>query len=151
MRLEIKSIGIVRSPNKKEIDENWGNVTSEIHVFSEYIPGLKGLKDFSHILVLFYMHKSSFNPISDLVRRPRGRDDMPLVGIFAQRAKHRPNPIGVTVVKLIDISEGVLVVQGLDAIEGTPVIDIKPYVPAFDYKKDIVIPEWLDIIMKDYF
>ena len=151
MNIEMKSIGIVRSPIKEEVDTNWGNVISEIHVSTEYIPGLKGLNDFSNLLVLFYMHKSTFDPKHDLVRRPRGRDDMPLIGIFAQRAKHRPNPIGVTVVKLIDVKEGVLVVKGLDAIEGTPVVDIKPYVPVFDDTNDVVVPEWIKIIMKDYF
>ncbi len=85
MDFKIKSIGFVHSLIKKGIDHNWGEVISEIHVFPEFIQGLKGLNEFSHILVLFYMHKSSFDLQHDLVRHPRGREDMPLVGIFTQR------------------------------------------------------------------
>jgi tRNA (adenine37-N6)-methyltransferase len=149
--IAIKPIGTVRSPIKKGTDKNWGEVTSELHIFPEFVTGLIGLTDFSHILVLFYMHQSSFDPENDFVRRPRGREDMPLVGIFAQRAKHRPNPIGVTVVELVESKDGVLVVKGLDAIDGTPVIDIKPYFPVFDHRTDVVVPEWVDRLMEDYF
>ena len=76
---------------------------------------------------------------------------MPLVGIFAQRAKHRPNPIGVTAVRLLEIRDSVLIVQGLDAIDGTPVVDIKPYVPAFDTAEDVSVPAWINTLMKNYF
>ena len=76
---------------------------------------------------------------------------MPEVGIFAQRAKHRPNPIGITAVELIELRGPVLVVRGLDAIDGTPVLDIKPYVPAFDSRPAAVVPIWIEELMKKYF
>jgi tRNA-Thr(GGU) m(6)t(6)A37 methyltransferase TsaA len=152
MEFTVKSIGTVRSSVTDKTDQQWGDVTSEIHLSPEFIAGVQGLDAFSHILVLFYMHKSAFSPQHDLVRRPQGRDDMPLIGIFAQRAKHRPNPLGVTVVRLVEIkTQGVLVVKGLDAIDGTPVLDIKPYFPAFDHKHDVVVPAWVQRLMEGYF
>ena len=145
--VNIEPIGVVKSPVKEPIDENWQQVIAEIHLNDSLAPGLKGLDRFSHLVVIFFMHQYSFTPDTDLVRRPQERDDMPEVGIFAQRAKHRPNPIGITAVELIELRGPVLVVKGLDAIDGTPVLDIKPYVPAFDGKgkgvKSFVGSYWL--------
>jgi len=76
---------------------------------------------------------------------------MPKVGIFSQRAKHRPNPIGITTVQIVALKDGCLIVKGLDAIDGTPVIDIKPYYPQYDYVNDAVIPDWVNAIMEKYF
>jgi tRNA-Thr(GGU) m(6)t(6)A37 methyltransferase TsaA len=115
-----------------------------------YAHGLTGLDAFSHILVVFYMHRYTFDANSDLVRRPQGRPDMPEVGIFAQRAKHRPNPIGVTAVELVSVEGNVVTVRGLDAIDGTPVLDVKPYFPAFD-RREADTPSWVDELMKNYF
>ena len=123
---------------------------SEVVVDERYAAGLAGLDGFSHVLVVFYMHMSSWDPSSDLIRRPQGRLDMPLVGIFAQRAKHRPNPIGVTAAELIKIHANVVEVRGLDAIDGTPVLDLKPYFPAYDCR-DARTPPWVDVLMREYF
>lgn len=76
---------------------------------------------------------------------------MPLVGLFAQRVKDRPNPIGITSVKLLDVKNNIITVQGLDAINGTPILDIKPYYPIYDKKEDATTPEWVNILMKNYF
>jgi tRNA-Thr(GGU) m(6)t(6)A37 methyltransferase TsaA len=92
-----------------------------------------------------------FDAARDLVRRPQGRADMPKLGIFAQRAKHRPNPIGVTTVELVKVEDNVLTVRGLDAIDGTPVLDIKPYFPVFDRVDEANVPEWVNRLMGDYF
>jgi tRNA-Thr(GGU) m(6)t(6)A37 methyltransferase TsaA len=97
------------------------------------------------------MDKSSFDIRTDLIRRPQGRSDMPEIGIFAQRAKHRPNPIGITSVKLIDITDNIIKVKGLDAIDNSPVLDIKPYFNHFDKINDNSMPDWINILMKDYF
>jgi tRNA-Thr(GGU) m(6)t(6)A37 methyltransferase TsaA len=144
-------IGIVKSAVTEGVDEGWGKVVSEIHIDKEFEPGLTGIDSFSHIIVIFEMHRSSWTPENDLVRRPQGREDMPPAGIFAQRAKHRPNPIGVTSVRLLGIEGNVLRVQGLDAIDGTPVLDIKPYFPQFDRVDSPAAPEWVDRLMTDYF
>jgi tRNA-Thr(GGU) m(6)t(6)A37 methyltransferase TsaA len=149
--MNLQPIGTVKSTATEPADENWGKVVSEIHLDEPFVPGLQGLGQFSHIIVVFFMHQATFNPSTDLVRRPRGRADMPALGIFAQRAKHRPNPIGITAVELIGIEKNVLIVRGLDAINGTPVLDIKPYVSAFDRIDQPIIPEWMERLMKGYF
>ncbi|HEY0602675.1 MAG TPA: tRNA (N6-threonylcarbamoyladenosine(37)-N6)-methyltransferase TrmO [Herpetosiphonaceae bacterium] len=149
--LSLEPIGTVRSPISEGVDENWGDVIAEIHLAEHLASGLQGLDQFSHVLIVFWMHQSSFDAASDLVRRPRGRADMPPVGIFAQRAKHRPNPIGITAAELIGVSGALLKVRGLDAIDGTPVLDIKPYVPAFDRVSGAAVPEWIERLMDGYF
>jgi len=146
----LQPIGVVKSPVTEGVDENWGNVISEIHLNESLADGLKGLDQFSHLIVIFWMHHSTSNP-SELLRRPRGRDDMPLCGIFAQRAKHRPNPIGITPVELIKVEKNVITVKGLDAIDGTPVLDLKPYFPIFDRVENVRVPEWVDRLMQGYF
>jgi tRNA-Thr(GGU) m(6)t(6)A37 methyltransferase TsaA len=147
----IQQIATVRSPVTEGVDENWGEVVSELHVDPRFAAGLRALDGFSHALVVFYMHQSSFDPATDLVRRPRGRDDMPEVGIFGQRAKHRPSPIGITAVEIVGVDGPLLRVRGLDAIDGTPVLDVKPYVPAFDVRAGARVPEWMDRLMTGYF
>ena len=147
----LKPIGKVVSPVSNPVDEKWGDVVSEIHLKKEFASGLTGLETFSHIVVVYLMHESSWNADVDLVRRPQGRVDMPLTGIFAQRAKHRPNPVGITAVPVISITENVIKVKGLDAINNSPVIDIKPYFPVFDAVDDPVVPEWVNKLMEHYF
>jgi tRNA-Thr(GGU) m(6)t(6)A37 methyltransferase TsaA len=149
--VNIEPIGIVRSPVEEPIDEKWGRVVAEIEVNAALAAGLKGIEHFSHIIIVFFMHRYTFDPTSDLIRRPQGRADMPEVGIFAQRAKHRPNPIGITSVELVQVRENILTVRGLDAIHGTPVLDIKPYVPAFDTRLTAGAPEWMGRLMEKYF
>ena len=106
--MNYEPIGIVKSPVKEGVDEDWGKVVSEIYINDEFTHGLSGLNSFSHIMVVFEMHQSSWAPKNDLVRRPQERLDMPLIGIFAQRAKHRPNPIGITSVRLLGAEGNIL-------------------------------------------
>jgi tRNA-Thr(GGU) m(6)t(6)A37 methyltransferase TsaA len=146
----MQPIGVVRSPVKEGVDEGWGSVVSEIHLLDEYAPGLLGLEEFSHVIVVFLMHQATFTA-GDLVRRPRGRADMPEIGIFAQRARHRPNPIGLTAVRLLSVAGNVLTVRDLDAIDGSPVLDVKPYFSAFDRVGDAIAPEWVGRLMEGYF
>jgi tRNA-Thr(GGU) m(6)t(6)A37 methyltransferase TsaA len=147
----LEPIGTVKSPIEEQVDEGWGEVVSEIWLNAELEPGLDGLAEFSHAVIIFLMHQSSFDVERDLKRRPRGRVDMPQTGIFAQRAKHRPNPIGLTAVKILGVAGPVLRVKGLDAIDGTPILDIKPYVPAFDRVENAAVPGWIEQILADYF
>ncbi len=149
--MNIETIGTVKSTVMTPVDENWGNVISEIHLRTDLAKGLQGLEKYSHAIIIFLMHQTTFNLASDLIRRPRGRSDMPQIGIFAQRARHRPNPIGITAVEIIQVYENVLKVKGLDAIDGTLVLDIKPYVPMFDLVEDAEIPHWIKKLMKGYF
>jgi tRNA-Thr(GGU) m(6)t(6)A37 methyltransferase TsaA len=149
--MEMKPIGFVKSPVTEPVDENWGGVVSRIHLAKPWGRGLKGLAEFSHLVVLFHMHQATHNPATDLVRRPRGRADMPKLGIFAQRAKHRPNPVGITAVKLLGIRGSTMTVRGLDAVDGSPVLDIKPYVPEFDRVDRPTVPKWMKKLLKGYF
>jgi tRNA-Thr(GGU) m(6)t(6)A37 methyltransferase TsaA len=151
LEMNFEPIGIVKSAATEPVDENWGHIVSEIYLAESYTPGLRGLEQFSHLIVLFCMHQATFHSTTDLVRRPRGRADMPELGIFAQRARHRPNPIGITAVELIAIAGNVVKVKGLDAIDGTPVLDLKPYVPVFDCMDRAIIPEWMKRLMEGYF
>lgn len=143
-------IGYVKSPVTAQTDRNWGGVISDVIIHDDLADGLRGLEDFSHMIVVYHLNEAKFIPDRHLVRRPQGRDDMPLLGIFAQRAKDRPNPIGVTAVELVSVTGNTVRVRGLDAIDGTPVLDIKPYYPQYD-RRDAAAPGWVDRLMNDYF
>ncbi len=144
-------IGVVRNAVKEPIDEGWGGVESEIVLDAGLADGLDGIEAFSHVLIVYWMHRAAEAEAVRLRRRPQGRADMPEVGIFAQRARHRPNPIGVTAVPLLRREENRLVVRGLDAIDGTPVMDVKPYVPQFDAVAKPTVPPWIDRLLERYF
>jgi tRNA-Thr(GGU) m(6)t(6)A37 methyltransferase TsaA len=142
-------IGTVQNGQTEAVDEGWGDVTSEIVLRPELKGIFDGLEAFSHALIIYYMHETPAVP--DVKRRPRGRADMPEVGLLAQRARHRPNPIGVTAARVVAVAPDRLTVRGLDAIHGTPVLDVKPYFPAFDRRDDATVPEWADRLMQGYF
>lgn len=144
-------IGVVYNDVKEPTDEGWGHVVSEVVLDETFSDGLDGIEQFSHLLILFWMHRAAEAEPLRMRRRPQGRADMPEVGLFAQRARHRPNPIGVTAVKLLRRDKNRLVVEGLDAINGTPVVDVKPYVPAFDAVEAARVPEWVTRLMERYF
>ncbi len=149
--MEVTPVGYVRSMVKEAVDAGWGEVVCTIELEPGLAGGLQGLEAFSHAVIVYFMHEARFDPSIHLQRHPREREDLPLVGIFAQRARHRPNRIGMTTVKILKVEENLLIVKGLDAIDGTPVLDIKPYVPAFDKTSDADIPVWMEELMKDYF
>ena len=149
--LKVVPIGHVVCPVAEPTDEGWGSITSRVRLLPEYRDGLIGIDAFSHALVVTWLHRSKYEAARHLQRRPRGLESMPLVGIFAQRAKDRPNPIGITAVSIVGLEEDALVVRGLDAIDGTPVVDLKPYYPAYDEVKGARVPEWVDRLMTGYF
>jgi len=149
--LTLAVIGHVRNGRDSAADADWGSLESCIELEPEFAAGLGGIEDFSHVLVVFYMHRDPDPEAPTLVRRPRGRADMPLLGVFAQRGRMRPNPIGVTTVPIVRVEPGALVVRGLDAVDGTPVLDLKPYVPAFDRPDAPRVPEWIVRLMEGYF
>jgi tRNA (adenine37-N6)-methyltransferase len=151
MEFKVSPIGFVQSTVTEPVDVDWGSTTSTIVLLDEYKRGAAGLADFSHLLVLTWLNRARFEMERHIVRRPQGREDMPLVGIFSQRAKDRPNPIGVTAVRLLSASEGMITVTGLDAIDKTPVIDIKPYYTQYDQVASPVVPEWVERLMVHYF
>ena len=151
LTIELTPIGFVSSPVAERTDSGWGAIVARVTLAPEYARGLAGLESFSHALILTYLHQARFDRAQHLVRRPQGRDDMPELGILSQRAKNRPNPIGVTAVEIVCVGEDYLEVKGLDAINGTPVLDIKPYFPQYDRIESPVVPGWVNELMKDYF
>lgn len=146
----MQPIGFVHNQVNEKKDTQWGSDISTVVLDQQYQGGLTGLEGFTHALVLTYLDKAKYVPEKHLQRRPQGREDMPVVGIFSQRTKDRPNCIGVTAVEIVRVEANALTVKGLDAIDGTPILDIKPYYPVFD-KRDAKTPDWVDVLMKDYF
>jgi tRNA-Thr(GGU) m(6)t(6)A37 methyltransferase TsaA len=140
--LELEPIGIIHSPYKNRVEAPYQGYRSEkisqIEVFKEFEEGLKDVEGFSHIIVIFWFHKSQGYHL--LVKTPW--DDI-LHGLFATRSPHRPCPLGLTVVELISRQKNILEVKGLDAIDGTPLLDIKPYIPATD-ERSVVKLGWLE-------
>lgn len=138
--VNLKIIGIVHSPYKKTEDVPRQNMKelSEIEIFEEYKQGLKDIEGFTHLHIFFWLHKSVGYSLH--VNTPW--DDIPH-GLFTTRSPHRPNPIAHTIVELIEQKDIILKVKGLDAIDGTPVIDIKPYVKKFDIKTH-AISGWIE-------
>ncbi len=115
--------------------------TSQIVLREDLVEGLEGIAEFSYIFVLFYLHQTTSQQRLILKVHPRGRMDLPLLGVFATRTMLRPNPIGLTLVELLQVEGNVLTVRGLDAYDGTPVLDVKPY-DAWDMAKDAKVPDW---------
>ena len=138
--LTIQPIGIVKTISPEPEGDDWSKVLSELHIDEAFASGLEGLGDWSHIVVIYSMHGSQFSPEEHLVRSPGL--DLPEVGIFAQRARFHPNTIGLTAVRLMEINDTVIKVKGLDAIDKTPILDIKPYAPIYDGVQDPLVPAW---------
>ena len=123
-------------------------VISQIVFREELTEALEGIEEFSHLFVLFWLNEMSEEDRRIMKVHPRGRSDMPLLGIFATRTPHRPNPIGLTRVKILNIEGNVVTVQGLDAYDGTPVLDIKPF-DSWDTTEDFKVPNWWKKLEKE--
>lgn len=149
--ISFRQIGVVVNNVTNTLDENWGNVLSRLLIDEEFKGGLQGLEQFSHALIITFLQQASFDRERHLIRRPRGLESMPLVGIFSQRAKDRPNPIGVTAVQIVTVGADFVEVKGLDAIDGTPILDVKPYYPQYDLVGDATVPNWVNTLMQGYF
>ena len=145
-------IGVVRNDVNKMSTGNWADAESRIELDPELAPGLQGLADFSHVVVVFHLDRiPPFDKAKQLLRQPRGMEHLAPVGVFAQRTKFRPNPIGVTPARLVSIKGNVLTVAGLDAMDGTPVLDIKPFIPEFDSVENSKQADWVPAMLKGYF
>lgn len=152
MNLSLKSIGTVHSTRKAVVDDNWDAEQTWIELNSQdFLPeSLDGLSDFSHAEIIFYMNQVDPEKVEKSARHPRNNTNWPKVGIFAQRGKNRPNQIGTTICKVLKVSEGRLYLEGLDAVDGTPVLDIKPWVKEFGPRGSVHQPEWISELMIGY-
>lgn len=140
--MSLKAIGVVHSPFREPGDvprgEELQECESQIEIYPEYVEGLKDVEGFSHLFILYWMHQA---PPAALLVKPRLDDKMR--GLFATRAPHRPNPLGLSLVRLIKVEGNILKVKGLDALDHTPVIDIKPYIPGPEHRQEIKIG-WME-------
>jgi tRNA-Thr(GGU) m(6)t(6)A37 methyltransferase TsaA len=139
-KINIEPIGIVRTQATGDEIRDKTHL-SQIFLDCELTPALYGLTEFSHVFVVFWLHQISQTQRETLKVHPRGRKDLPLLGVYATRTNLRPNPIGVTLCELIKIESNVLTVRGLDAYNGTPVLDIKPY-DTWDCAPNARMPDW---------
>ena len=144
--ITLKPVGFVRNEfvEQPQYGYSWQKVVSDIVVESSLSEALDNLDEFSHIVVIYWMHQSAATRRFSTKVHPRGNQQMPLVGLFASRSPRRPNPVGKTTVRLLERQGNVLKVQGLDAINGTPVIDIKPYIPGYDSVDNAKVPPWIN-------
>ena len=152
--ITLSPVGRVHSPRTEAKDDFWGNLVSVIELDgTRFTPdSVLGLTEFSHILVVYCFHLVPDESILTGANHPRGNPDWPRVGIFAQRKKDRPNRLGVSVCELLEVDGLKLKVKALDAIDGTPVLDIKPYVREFEPDPERVRqPKWMTELMHDYF
>lgn len=142
MTIEVSPIGVIKNPFHERIPKGWETVKARIVVNEEWAAALDGVEEFSHLIVLFWLDRISRDSI--LMRlHPQGCHELPLVGLFATRTPARPNPIGMQVVELLNRKGNVLTVRHIDALDGSPVLDIKPYLPRGDCVLDTVTPAWV--------
>jgi tRNA (Thr-GGU) A37 N-methylase len=152
MSFVLEAVGHVRGGRTEAIDDDWGASRARIELDSGRFTAsaFAGLADFSHVEVIFLFDRVGEADIEYGARHPRGRRDWPLVGIFAQRGRNRPNRMGSCVCRIVGVGGLHLDVEGLDAIDGTPVLDIKPVLTGFLPRGEVREPAWAAEIMKDY-
>jgi tRNA (Thr-GGU) A37 N-methylase len=150
--IEMHPIGFVTGGRDEAVDDHWGPVEATIELDGAILgpDATAGLADFSHVEVVFLFDRVADHEITRGTRHPRGRVDWPAVGILAQRAKNRPNRLGVTLCELVAVDGLAVRVRGLDAVDGTPVLDLKPYMPAFGPRGEVRQPAWAEELMRDY-
>jgi tRNA-Thr(GGU) m(6)t(6)A37 methyltransferase TsaA len=143
MEIKLTPIGFVKNALVETTRIDCGEITSEIIIKEEFKEALGGIDEFSHIVVIYWLHKTPSSQRSVTKVHPKHNQNLPLIGVFATRSPVRPNPIGISTVKLLKYHANVLEVIGLDAVNGTPVLDIKPHIPGSDSPTEVRIPDWL--------
>lgn len=139
----LRPIGWVRNGVATPRPDGWESVESEVSLLPDFSQGLRGLEGFSHVIVIFWMHLVPEELRVVRESRPGNRPSAPLVGTFATREQLRPNPIGFAVVPVLGVSGTGFRVRGLDAVDGTPVLDLKPFLPPYDVPAGGRMPDWV--------
>jgi tRNA-Thr(GGU) m(6)t(6)A37 methyltransferase TsaA len=152
-RYEVRPIGHVRGGRAEPDDDRWGGVVARIELNAARFgaDALAGIDAFSHLEVVYLFHRVPDDEIQQGARHPRGDPAWPRVGIFAQRGKGRPNRLGVSRCRLLGVEGTVLTVQALDAVDGTPVLDIKPWCDEFGPIGPVRQPQWITELMAQYY
>jgi tRNA-Thr(GGU) m(6)t(6)A37 methyltransferase TsaA len=147
----VAPIGYVSAPRPHAEDDFWGGEEASITLTASFTAeALAGLGDFSHVEVLFLFHEVEAAKIVSGARHPRNNQDWPAVGIFAQRGRNRPNRIGSTICRVLRVDGTTLYVAELDAIDGTPVLDLKPVMAEFLPREPVRQPRWSSELMRQY-
>ena len=149
---ELRAIGVVRGGRDEVRDDDWAAETAAIELDGAQFgaDAVAGLDAFSHLEVVYLFDRVDPAGVECGARHPRGNPDWPRVGIFAQRAKDRPNRLGVSRCRLLGVDGLTLRVEGLDAVDGTPVLDIKPYMNEFGPRGEVRQPAWSSELMAGY-
>lgn len=149
--IEMRPIAVVKNERHSADDDRWGDVISTIELLPPLTEdALLGIENFSHVEILFYFNQAEENRVETGSRHPRGNPDWPRLGILAQRGKDRPNHIGATICPLLGHNGKTITVRALDAIDGTPVLDIKPVMREFLPGEEVHQPDWAGELMKRY-
>lgn len=154
MEINLTAIGMIYNERKNIEDDHWGGVISTIELSSDLFEtdATLELEQFSHLEIIFYMDRVNKEKIVHSARHPRNNTQLPLTGILAQRTKNRVNQLGLSRAKIVAVDGLTIQVQGLDAIDQTPVLDIKPYMKEFSPNShEVIQPKWVTDIMKNYY
>jgi tRNA-Thr(GGU) m(6)t(6)A37 methyltransferase TsaA len=148
--MNVEPIGLVASPRVAVEDDHWGGVVSTITLDERFGPdALQGLADFSHLEVVFVLHL--VEKVETGLRHPRNNPAYPQVGIFAQRGRNRPNRLGLSICEIVAVEGRQVTVRGLDALDGTPVLDLKPVMREFLPRGEVRQPAWAAALMARYY
>lgn len=151
MDIHLTPIGYVTATRAEVLDDGWDAETASVTLVDEFeSDALAGIDSFSHVEVIFFFDRVPPEKIERGARRPRGNPEWPLVGIFGQRGKNRPNRIGTTVCRVLRVEGRTLHLEGLDAVDGTPVLDIKPWMAEFGPRGSVHQPDWSVELMREY-
>lgn len=152
MQISLEPIGYVRSTRTEVRDDDWDAETASIELDTSIFSAdaLLELDAFSHVEVVYFFNQVPESKIERGARRPRNNPEWPMVGIFAQRGKNRPNRLGVTTAQILGVDGTTLRVAGLDAVDGTPVLDIKPHMTEFGPRGTVAQPVWATELMREY-
>ena len=152
MEINLRPIGFVRGGRTEPINDEWDSVISRIDLDTDWLSSeaTLGLSSFSHVEVIFHFHKTDPKSIVTTSRHPQDNKNFPLMGIFAQRVHLRPNLLGMTTCQVLGVEGASIHVRGLDALDGTPVLDIKPCMIDFGPRGDVRQPGWVSSLMSSY-
>ena len=152
MEINLRPIGFVRGGRTEPINDEWDSVISRIDLDTDWLSSeaTLGLSSFSHVEVIFHFHKTDPKSIVTTSRHPQDNKNFPLMGIFAQRVHLRPNLLGMTTCHVLGVEGASIHVRGLDALDGTPVLDIKPCMIDFGPRGDVRQPGWVSSLMSSY-
>lgn len=138
--ITIRPLGIAKNNASKPTLPGWKDIETQIEIDKAYADGLDGIEDYSHVIIVYWMDKETE---CHLKHHPQGGEDVPYVGIFACRCPQRPNRIAISTIELLSRNGNILKVKGLDIVDGTPILDIKPYTPQYDEVKNAKVPQWV--------